>query len=79
MTEGKVRNWTKVAATASLISNGLTGEHAGSFERAGDTALDMTVGTGKMTVRVGKTKLGAFANAVGLKAPSPNTELRENK
>ena len=64
---------TSSAATASLISDGLTGDHAGSLERAGDTALDTTTGAGKMTVRAGKTKLGALSNAVGLKAPSPNT------
>ena len=64
---------TSSAATASLISDGLTGDQAGSFERAGDTALDTTAGAGKMTVRGGKTKLGALSNAIGLKAPSSNT------
>ncbi|MFC4281228.1 RHS repeat-associated core domain-containing protein [Thalassotalea piscium] len=63
-------------ATASLISDGITGDHSGSLANAGETALNAAAGTGKATVSAAKGKLGVIGKIAGVKSPSINTGLK---
>ena len=63
-------------ASASLISDGLTGDIEGSFTNAAETGLNAAVGPGKATVSAGKGKLGVISNIVGAKTPTVNTGVK---
>lgn len=63
-------------ATASLVSDGLTGNIDGSFANAGETALNAVAGTGKATVSAVKGKLGVISKIAGAKPPSINTGIK---
>lgn len=63
-------------ASASLISDGLTGDIEGSFTKAAETGLNAAVGPGKATVSAGKGKLGVISNIVGAKTPTVNTGVK---
>ncbi|GAA5144155.1 hypothetical protein GCM10025767_35800 [Thalassotalea piscium] len=60
-------------ATASLISDGLTGNTEGSFANAGETALNAVAGPGKATVSATKGKLGVISKIAGMKTPTVDT------